>query len=137
MAKDNALPVSVGAFLVVGGSLGIWLIRRRLARRRSGRRIAPENSVVVAYLRAQGLLNQLGFVSETGDTARQLFSAAQERFPWLADPLRGLLPLYERAAYSAAAPDRHEAERAAEYLLQVDALVKEELQARKREKRKG
>jgi hypothetical protein len=136
-ARDNALPVSVGLALVLGGSLGIWFIRRRFSRRRKGPRLVPENSVVVAYLRTQGLLRQLGFILETGDTARQLFAAAEDRFPWLAEPLDGLLPLYEKAAYSSLPPPPDEAERATELLARVDELVRAELLARKRERRRS
>jgi hypothetical protein len=135
-AQDNARPVSIGVGMALAGIIGIILIQRRLRRRRPGKRFDPENSIVVAYLRTQGLLRQLGFISETGDTARQLFDAAGQRFPWLVEPLGGLLPLYERAAYGGIAPLPAEAERANELLSQVDTLVHQELAERKRARRR-
>jgi transglutaminase-like putative cysteine protease len=124
-----AAAVAFGAMVALG--LAIWLLRRLLRRKRP-RRFTAENSVIAAFVSAAAELARLGVKRQPGDTARSFTSQAVHQYDWLQQPLGGLLPLYEQAAFAPSPPTDQQAAAAQEFAGELNRLVAEELKARKR-----
>ena len=136
----NWIVVNLRLISLVAGSLAVLalvaiLAVRRVRRRRAAAPFAPENYVVGEYLKLRSLLVRLGFVLETGDTAREIFQSAGHLFPMLEPALEAFLPVYERAAYSSRQLAEEELRLAEESYNAVASAVQQELDARKKARR--
>jgi hypothetical protein len=96
----------------------------------------PRNITVDAYLQVLAALRQLGFILETGDTARRVFATAGQHFPPLETPLQSLLPLYERSAFAPVEPDAPEHEQAAALAAEVRDFAANVVEERRKAKRR-
>jgi transglutaminase-like putative cysteine protease len=136
LARDNAGIVAASALLLGAALAGLLAVQRRQRLRRSAAPVQPANAIVAAYLRMQQQLRRLGFVLETGDTARVIVQAAGGYFPALATPLDELLPLYEAAAFSTVPVEPAQEARAQRLTDQIETFVREELERQRQERRK-
>jgi hypothetical protein len=133
--KDHAVTTgaAAGSLVVLAGLILLLRIRKTHQQLAS---IPPRNGAVEAYLRVLEALRELGFILETGDTAKHVFAIAGQHFPGLADPLGGLLPIYEQGAFAPREPAATEAEQARALADEVRRLVDAALEARRAAKRR-
>jgi hypothetical protein len=111
-----------------------WL---RQAPRQRRVELKPENLVVEAYLAVLSQLRRLGLPLEQGMTARQAFALASHYHDSISEPLRKLLPLYERAAFGASAPHDDAGSSAQQVAAEVETAVRSHLEELRRQRSGG